>query len=162
VKYGGGPLWKNGYAWQNIYWGPYFTGSSSSAWVASIERAVRGIESDKTYSEGLSQYNVGIGKVSPLITVTTAPAAKISDRQVKQTLTGWIASGTVPNLGSRGAYNIFYHRVSLYPSRPLRHHAHSSVIITIPSTGPTDPSTWLNPIHVPKVVTNAPAILWTR
>jgi len=75
VKYGGGPLWKNGYT--------------------------------KTYSGGLSQYNVGIGKVSPLVKVQASPAAKISDAQIKQTLTGWIASGTVPNLGGRGAYNIF-------------------------------------------------------
>src|SRR6266852_1827604 len=29
VKYGGGPLWKNGYSWQSIYWGPYFTSSSA-------------------------------------------------------------------------------------------------------------------------------------
>src|SRR5437016_5934949 len=107
VKYGGGPLWKNGYTWQSIYWGPYFTSSSASAWVGGIEKAVRDIESDKTYSGGLSQYNVGIGKASPLINIKTAPAAKISDGQVKQTLAGWIASGTVPNLGGRGAYNIF-------------------------------------------------------
>ncbi len=107
VKYGGGPLWKSGYIWQSIYWGPYFTSSSASAWVASVEKAVRDIESDKTYSGGLSQYNVGIGKVSPFINIKTAPAPKISDAQIKQTLTGWIASGTVPNLGGRGAYNIF-------------------------------------------------------
>src|SRR3989475_12981049 len=92
VKYGGGPLWKNGYTWQNIYWGPYFIGSSASAWVASIEKAVVDIESDKTYSAGLSQYNVGTGSVSPLITIKTAPATKISDGQIKQTLAGWIAS----------------------------------------------------------------------
>lgn len=107
VKYGGGPLWKNGYSWQSIYWGPYFASSSASARVASIEKAVRDIESDKTYSGGLSQYNVGIGKVSPLINIKTAPATKISDPQIKQTLVGWIASGTIPDLGSRGAYNIF-------------------------------------------------------
>src|SRR5437899_6128983 len=107
VKYGGGPLWKSGYTWQSIYWGPYFTSSSALAWVACVEKAVANIESDKRYSGGLSQYNVGIGKVSPLINIKTAPAAKISDGQVKQTLTGWIASGTVPNLGGRGAYNIF-------------------------------------------------------
>jgi hypothetical protein len=107
VKYGGGPLWKKGYTWQSIYWGPYFTSSSASAWVASVEKAITDIESDKTYSGGLSQYNVGIGKVSPLINVKTAPAAKISDAQIKQTLSGWIASGTVPDLGGQGAYNIF-------------------------------------------------------
>ena len=107
VKYGGGPLWKNGYIWQNIYWGPYFTSSTASAWVQSIERAARDIESDKTYSAGLSGYNVGIGEINPLITVKTAPAAKMSDGQIRQTLTSWIASGTVPNLGTKGAYNIF-------------------------------------------------------
>ena len=62
AKYGGGPLWKNGYIWQNIYWGPYFASSAATAWVQSVERAVIDIESDKTYSLGLSQYNVGIGK----------------------------------------------------------------------------------------------------
>src|SRR5207244_7447923 len=77
------------------------------AWVASVEKAVANIESEKTYSGRLSQYNVGIGKVSPLINIKTAPAAKISDGQVKQTLAGWIAQGTVPNLGGRGAYKIF-------------------------------------------------------
>ena len=107
VKYGGGPLWKNGYTWQSIYWGPYFTSSSASAWVASVEKAVADIESDKKYSGGLSQYNVGIGKASRLVNIKMAPAAKISDGQIKQTLAGWIASGTVPNLGGRGAYNIF-------------------------------------------------------
>jgi hypothetical protein len=107
ARYGGGPLWKNGYTWQNVYWGPYFASSATSAWVQSIEKAARDIESDKTYSAGLSQYNVGIGKVNSLITIKTAPATKISDEQIKQTLAKWIASGTVPNLGTRGAYNIF-------------------------------------------------------
>jgi hypothetical protein len=107
VKYGGGPLWKSGYTWQSVYWGPYFTSSSASAWVVSVEKAVADIESDKTYSGGLSQYNVGIGKAIPLVNIKTAPASRISDAQIKTTLIGWIASGTVPNLGGRGAYNIF-------------------------------------------------------
>ena len=107
VKYGGGPLWKNGYTWQNVYWSPYFATSTASAWVQGIEKAVKDIESDKTYSAGLSEYNVGIGKVNPPITIKTAPATKISDAQVKQTLASWIGSGTIPNLGTKGAYNIF-------------------------------------------------------
>src|SRR5437899_3701954 len=110
VKYAGGPLWKSGYTWQSIYWGPYFTSSSASAWVAGVEKAVRDIELDKTYSGGLFQYNVGIGKVSPFINIKTAPAAKISDGQVKQALAGWIASSTVLNMGGRGAYNNFLHK----------------------------------------------------
>src|SRR5438094_9004292 len=74
VKYGGGPLWKNGYTWQNIYWGPYFTSATASAWVQSVEKAVADIESDKTYSVGLSEYNVGMGKLKRPITVKTDPA----------------------------------------------------------------------------------------
>src|SRR6059036_2897592 len=101
VKYNGGPLWKKGYIWQSIYWGPYFTSSSASTWVASVEKAIADIESDKKYSGGLSQYNVGIGKASRLVNIKMAPAAKISDGQIKQTLAGWIASGAVPNLGGR-------------------------------------------------------------
>ncbi len=107
VKYGGGLLWKDGYTWQNVYWGPYFASSATSAWVQSIEKAVADIESDKTYSAGLSQYNVGIGRLNSFITIKTAPATKISDGQLRQTLASWIASGTVPNLGTKGAYNIF-------------------------------------------------------
>lgn len=107
VTYGGGPLWQNGYTWQDVYWGPYFAGFSVSAWVQNIEKAVKDIESDKTFSGGLSQYNVGIGKVNPLIIIKTAPTATISDGQVKQALAGWITAGTVPNLGGKGAYNIF-------------------------------------------------------
>ena len=86
VKYGGGPLWKNGYTWQNVYWGPYFASSAAAAWVQSIERAVIDIESDETYSVGLSQYNVGIGKLNPLVKIKTAPATKITDGQIRQTL----------------------------------------------------------------------------
>src|SRR6266699_3073916 len=93
VKYGGGPLWKSGYTWQSIYWGPYFTSSTAAAWVHII------------YS---------------------------------------------------------CHLESLCLSRQLKHHAHSSVIITTPSTGPRVPSTRLNPIHVPTVATNAQKILWTH
>src|SRR2546428_13288287 len=54
------------------------------------------------------------------------------------------------------------HPASPYLSSPLRRPAHSSVIITTPSTGPTVHSTLLSPIHVPKVVTSAPTIRWTR
>src|SRR2546421_5069351 len=54
------------------------------------------------------------------------------------------------------------HREQLYLSRPLRHHALSSAIITILSTGTRVPSTRLNPIHAPTVVTSAQKILWTH
>lgn len=106
-KYNGGPLWKNDYAWQNIYWGNYFSSSNASTWVQSVERATRDIESDKTYSGGLYQYSVGTGTVDPLIIIKTPPSTRLSDTQVKQSLAGWIAAGTVPHLGTKGAYNIF-------------------------------------------------------
>lgn len=105
VKYNGGPLWKNGYSWQNVYWGTYFT--TATAWVRSIEKATADIEADSTYSAGLSQYNVGIGRFVPPATIMTAPPTKLSDTQLRQALTGWIASGTVQRLGAQGAYNIF-------------------------------------------------------
>jgi hypothetical protein len=107
VRYGGGPLWKNGYTWQNVYWGPYFATSGSSSWVQSIEKATRDIESDKTYSAGLSQYSVGIGKLNSPVTIKMAPATRISDGQIKQALANWISTGAVANLGAKGAYNIF-------------------------------------------------------
>src|SRR5437879_10695124 len=83
VKYGGGPLWKNGYTWQNIYWGPHFSSPENAAWAKSIEKAVADIESDKTYSVGLSQYNVGIGKLNPLVAIKTAPATKLTYGQIR-------------------------------------------------------------------------------
>src|SRR5260370_21939117 len=79
VKYGGGPLWKNRYTWQSIYWGPYFTSSSASAWVANVEKAVANIESHKTYSGGVTQYNVGISKVNPLTKVQASRSTTIID-----------------------------------------------------------------------------------
>ena len=107
VKYNGGPLWKNGYSWQNVYWGPFFASGTSSAWIARLEKATMNIESDKSYSGGLSQYNVGIGQVMPFTIVKTAPSTRLSDNQIKQALTSWISQGVVSRLGTQGAYNIF-------------------------------------------------------
>ncbi len=107
VKYNGGPLWKNGYSWQNVYWGPYFEQTTASAWVARLEKATLDIESDQSYSGGLSQYNVSIGRVVPFTIIKTAPPTKLSDNQIKQALTNWISEGTVSKLGTRGGYNIF-------------------------------------------------------
>lgn len=107
MKYNGGPLWKNNYSWQNVYWGPYFVQTTASAWVARLEKATLDIESDKSYSGGLSQCNVGIGRVIPFTTIKTAPPAKLSDDQIKQALTTWISQGSVSKFGARGGYNIF-------------------------------------------------------
>lgn len=107
VLYNGGPLWKTGYAWQNVYWGPYFATTSASSWVTRLEKATRDIESDSSYSGGLSEYNVGIGQVVSPTTIRTPPPTSLSDKQIKQALTGWITQGLVSKLGTQGAYNIF-------------------------------------------------------
>ena len=107
VKYNGGPLWKNGYTWQSIYWGNYFATTTGAAWVKKTETAILHIETDSTYSNGLSEYNVGVGRVVPYIIIKTNPSTKLSDAQIKKTLTDWVRQGTVSNLGTEGAYNIF-------------------------------------------------------
>jgi len=53
VKYNGGPLWQDGYSWQNIYWGSYYTKPSSSQWMNKVELAVAHLESDSSFSGGL-------------------------------------------------------------------------------------------------------------
>ena len=107
VKYNGGPLWKSGYAWQSIYWGTYFETASGAAWVKRTEAAVLNIETDRTYSVGLSEYNVGVGRVTPQTVIKTNPSTKLTDSQIKQTLSNWISKGAVSSLGTEGAYNIF-------------------------------------------------------
>ena len=107
MNYRGGPLWKNGYSWQNVYWGSYFATSTISSWVKRIETAVLNIETDPSFSGDLSQYNVGIGRLVPYTIVKGSPSVRLSDSQIKKTLTTWIGDGTVQNFGTQGAYNIF-------------------------------------------------------
>ncbi len=107
VAYNGGPLWKDGYSWQNLYWGTYFASTSVSQWINRVEKATRDIETDASYSGGLSEYNIGVGKFITSATIRTVPPASLSDKQLKQTLTTWINEGVVAKLETRGAYNIF-------------------------------------------------------
>ena len=107
VVYNGGPLWKTGYSWQNVYWGPFFATAAASPWVTRLEKATRDIESDKSYSGGLAEYDVGIGHVITSATIRTPPSQAFSDNQLRQALTDWINQGLVSRLGTRGAYNIF-------------------------------------------------------
>ena len=65
------------------------------------------IETDPSYSAGLAEYNVGMGKTVPYAIIKSNPSTKLSDSQIKHSLTGWISQGTVSNFGSHGAYNIF-------------------------------------------------------
>ncbi len=107
VAYNGGPLWKTGYSWQNVYWGPYFASAAVSQWVTRLDKATRDIESDPSYSGGLSEYNVGTGQVIASGIIRTPPSTSLSDNQMKQTLTSWISQGLVARLETRGGYNIF-------------------------------------------------------
>ena len=107
TKYNGGPLWKAGYSWQNVYWGTYYAKPSRSSWIKRVETATAHIESDKNYSGGLAQYNVGIGKFTNPATINQDPPSQISNDQIKKVLTEWINAGTVADLGTQGAYNIF-------------------------------------------------------
>jgi hypothetical protein len=107
VKYNGGPLWKTGYSWQNVYWGGYFANPTIASWVKRVDSAVVNIEADASYSGGLSQYNVGVGKVIPHTIIEASPPVRLSDSQIKQALTNWISQRAVTNLATQGAYNIF-------------------------------------------------------
>jgi hypothetical protein len=86
VKYNGRPLWQDGYTWQNIYWGSYYTKPSSTQWMQKLELAVAHLESDTSYSGGLRQYNVGIGKVIGPVIVQQDPPSQISNDQIAKPL----------------------------------------------------------------------------
>ena len=107
IKYNGGPLWQKGFSWQSIYWGTFYTKASSSQWMKRVELAVAHLESDASYSAGLSQYNVGVGKVLAPVTIQEDPPVRISNDQIAKTLTDWIGAGNVLDIGRAGAYNIF-------------------------------------------------------
>ena len=107
VKYNGGPLWQNGYTWQNIYWGAFYAKPSSAQLISRLELVVSHLESDPNYSGGLRQYNVGIGRLIGPITILQDPPSQISNNQIANTLTGWISSAAITDLGRSGAYNIF-------------------------------------------------------
>ena len=71
-----------------------------------LELVVARLESDTSYSGGLRQYNVGIGKIIGPVIVQQDPPSQISNDQIAKTLTGWISGGTVADLSVNGAYNI--------------------------------------------------------
>ncbi|MEM3852495.1 MAG: hypothetical protein QXP70_05785, partial [Methanomassiliicoccales archaeon] len=116
-EYFGGPLWKTGYSWLNVYWGNFFTTPSSTSWMNRVDRATADIEKAPSYSGGLSQYNVGIGNVIGRAVIPSDPPGTITDAEISTTLQSWISSGKLSNLGTQGAYNIFFPpgvSVSLY------------------------------------------------
>ena len=107
VKYNDGPLWQDGYAWQNVYWGAYYSKTAVSQWIKRLELATTHLESDSSYSGLLRQYNVGVGKVLAPIILQQDPPSQISNEQIVKALTNWISAGTVTDLAAKGAYNIF-------------------------------------------------------
>src|SRR5207245_6421469 len=72
-----------------------------------LELAVAHLESDSSFSGGLSTYNVGTGKLIGPVMIPQDPPSQISNDQIAKTLIGWISSGTVADLRTAGAYNIF-------------------------------------------------------
>jgi hypothetical protein len=107
LVYNGGPLWGTGYSWVNVYWGKFFATPEGTAWIARVDKATADIETSPSYSGGLRQYNVGIGRFARSFTVPSDPPAVVSNMQIRDSLASWIASGSVSAVGARGAYNIF-------------------------------------------------------
>ena len=72
-----------------------------------LELVVAHLESDASYSGSLRQYNVGIGKVIRPVIVQQEPPSQLSNDQIAKTLIIWISAGTVADLSTNRAYNIF-------------------------------------------------------
>ena len=79
AKYKGGPVWKDGYQWINVFWGSYWVGNS---WVGRLNKAVEDIESNSSYSGELSQYNVGAGSLEGHALITTDPPSSVSEKDI--------------------------------------------------------------------------------
>ncbi|MBX8636173.1 MAG: hypothetical protein KIS30_04180 [Thermoplasmata archaeon] len=107
LAYNGGPLWGNGYSWVNVYWGVFYGTPAAKAWMTRVDRAVSNIETNQSYSGGLRQYNVGMGKLLNSTVIPTDPGSVISNAELSKQLVSWINSGTVTDVGAKGAYNIF-------------------------------------------------------
>jgi hypothetical protein len=109
--YNGGPLWKKGFKWVNVYWGSYWSKSPTIA-PSAVDKAVINITTNTSYWGDLSEYNVGSndatsGLVSQVM-LTDDPPAAIDDSQIQTRLTSLIKNGTVVDLKGAGAYNFFF------------------------------------------------------
>src|SRR2546428_14103403 len=72
-----------------------------------LELVVAHLESDASYSGGLGQYNVGIGKVIRPVIGQQDPPSQLSNDQIAKTIIAWTIAGNIPNLRTNGAYNIY-------------------------------------------------------
>ena len=106
--YNGGPLWGAGYRWQNVYWGSYWSKAGIPFTTSQVDRATADLEADPSYSGGLSEYNVGQGSVLASVVIGSDPPQTVDDSQVGGFIDQWIQAGLVPDLGQKGAYNIFF------------------------------------------------------
>lgn len=102
--YKGGPVWKDGYQWVNIYWGTYWQGQQ---WVSMLDKATADIETNQSYSGSLNQYNVGMGKFKESVVINQDPPGSVSNPDIGKMITQWVKDGTVPDLQEKGAYNVF-------------------------------------------------------
>ena len=106
--YNGGPIWKDGFRWQSVYWGSYWSKPGIPFTPAQVDKAVADIDADPSFWGGLAEYNVGRGTENPSATVGADPPKTIDDSQIGPQITAWIRAGTIPELGQQGAYNIFF------------------------------------------------------
>ncbi len=106
--YKGGPLWRAGYRWQNVYWGGYWKQGNIPFTPARVDKSVADIEADKSYSGGLSEYNVGQGSVLASVIFASNPPQVLDDSQIGGFIKQWIQARLVPELGHTGAYNLFF------------------------------------------------------
>ena len=102
--YKGGPLWKEGYQWVNVFWGSYW---ESQAWVQMINRATQNIEDSQGYSGELKQYNVGTGSLKEHFVIKQDPPQTVSNTDIGSNISAWVSQGLLPDLQGKGAYNIF-------------------------------------------------------
>lgn len=102
--YNGGPVWKDGYQWFNVYWGSYWNGQN---WVQMINKATEDLETNASYSGKLKQYGVGVGGLKGSSVISQDPPSTVSNTDIGKEILSWIKQGLVPDLQKMGAYNIF-------------------------------------------------------
>ncbi len=102
--YNGGPVWKTGYQWFNVFWGSFWV---ANALVPMVNKAVEDIEKNTSYSGELKQYGVGIGTLNGYRVISQNPPQSVSSKDISTVLIDWIKTQNIPDFGGKGAYNIF-------------------------------------------------------
>ena len=119
-----------------------------------LELVVAHLESDASYSGSPRQYNVGISKVIRLVIVQQEPPSQLSNDQIAKTLIIWISAGTVADLSTNRAYNIFLPPgTSASLSSDLSCNSFCDYHDT--ANGLNGPSTLSNPTHALRAATSA-------